>query len=219
MGNEQKTGKYLSVIVLEDNDGDFVLLEDHLIEAYNTVKISRCETFDDFMQLNETKPDFNFDLILLDLHLPDKSGIQLIEKVLSINLQVPIIILTGYAELTLAKESLKLGVEDFLIKDEISPKNLLKSIEYALSRSLYIKYIQAQNEKLRNIAWTQSHVVRAPLARIMGIINLIETEKENLEDLMFWLKQLRVSSDEMDAIVTKITEEAQEIQFLNKNNE
>jgi len=218
MGNEQKAAKYLSVIILEDNDGDFVLIEDYLIEAYNTVKIIRCKTFDDFVELKETKTDFNFDLILLDLHLPDKSGIQLIEKVLSIKLLVPIIILTGYAELTLAKESLKLGAEDFLIKDEISPGILLKSIEYALSRNLYIKHIQAQNEKLRNIAWTQSHVVRAPLARILSIINLIETEKENLEDLMFWLKQLRISSDEMDAIVKKITEEAQEIQ-LNKNNE
>jgi len=116
----------------------------------------------------------------------------------------------------LAKESLKLGVEDYLIKDEISPAILLKSIEFALSRSFYI---QLQNEKLRNIAWTQSHVVRAPLARILGIINLIETEKENIEELIFWLKQLRVSSDEMDAIVKKITEEAQEIQFFNKNNE
>lgn len=218
MGNEQKTGKYISVIVLEDNDGDFVLIEDYLIEAYNTVKISRCETFGDFIELIETKPDLNFDLILLDLQLPDKSGIQLIENVISIKPLVPIIILTGYTELTLAKESLKLGVEDFLIKDEISPENLLKSIEYALSRSLYIKHIQAQNEKLRNIAWTQSHIVRAPLARILSIINLIETEKENIEDLMFWLKQLRVSSDEMDAIVKKITEEAQEIQ-LNKNND
>lgn len=218
MGKEQKSGKYLSVIVLEDNDGDFVLLEDYLIEAYNTVKISRCKTFDNFMQLKETKPDFNFDLILLDLQLPDKSGIQLIENVLSIKLLVPVIILTGYAELTLAKESLKLGVEDFLIKDEISPGILLKSIEFALSRSLYIKHIQAQNEKLRNIAWTQSHVVRAPLARILAIINLIEMVIEDPEELTFWLKQLRVSSDEMDAIVKKITEESQEIQ-LNKNNE
>lgn len=218
MGKEQKSGKYLSVIVLEDNDGDFALLEDYLIEAYPTVKISRCETFDDFIQLKESKPDFNFNLILLDLHLPDQSGIQLIENVISIKTQVPVIILTGYAELPLAKESLKLGVEDFLIKDEISPGILLKSIEYALSRSLYIKHIQAQNEKLRNVAWTQSHVVRAPLARILAIINLIEMVIEDPEELTFWLKQLRVSSDEMDAIVKKITEESQEIQ-LNKNNE
>lgn len=217
MGNEQKSGKYLSVIVLEDNDGDFALLEDYLIEAYNTVKISRCETFDDFIQLKETETNFNFDLILLDLHLPDQSGIQLIENVISIKTLVPVIILTGYAELPLAKESLKLGVEDFLIKDEISPGILLKSIEYALSRSLYIKHIQAQNEKLRNVAWTQSHVVRAPLARILGIINLIESEKYKMNDLKFWLTQLRISSNELDGIVRKITKEGEELLFKKEN--
>lgn len=217
MGNEQKSGKYLSVIVLEDNDGDFALLEDYLIEAYNTVKISRCETFDDFIQLKETETNFNFDLILLDLHLPDQSGIQLIENLISIKTQVPVIILTGYAELPLAKESLKLGVEDFLIKDEISPGILLKSIEYALSRSLYIKHIQAQNEKLRNVAWTQSHVVRAPLARILGIINLIESEKYKMNDLKFWLTQLRISSNELDGIVRKITKEGEELLFKKEN--
>lgn len=90
--------------------------------------------------------------------------------------------------------------------------------QFALSRSQYVTQMEAQNEKLRNIAWTQSHLVRAPLSRILGIINLIEMQQDNLDDLMFCLKQLRVSSDEMDAIIRKITEEAQEIQ-LNKINE
>ena len=218
MDTEQNKAKYLSVIVLEDNEGDFVLLEDYLIDAYNTIKISRCETFNDFIHLKETNPDFNFDVILLDLHLPDSSGIQLIEQLLSMNFKIPIIILTGYAELRLAKESLKLGVEDFLIKDEISPGILYKSIEYALSRSSYIKQIQAQNEKLRQISWAQSHIVRAPLARILGIINLIEIKKNDMNDLMFWLSQLRISSNELDDIIRKISKEAQEI-LTKKENE
>ncbi|MFX6036039.1 hypothetical protein ABTE74_21885, partial [Acinetobacter baumannii] len=83
------------------------------------------------------------------------------------NIHVPIIVLTGYADLSLAKDSLKLGVDDFLIKDEVTPSILHKSIEFAFSRSQYVNYIEAQNEKLRNIAWTQSHIVRAPLARIL----------------------------------------------------
>jgi FixJ family two-component response regulator len=216
MKKSQGHKKDLSVIVLEDNDGDFVLIEDYLIEVYKTVKIKRCENYSDFLQKKETIVDF--DIILLDLHLPDLSGIDLVENILALNLHIPIIIFTGYTDLTLAKESLKLGIEDFLIKDEVSINILHKSIEYALSRNLYIKHIQAQNEKLRNIAWTQSHVVRTPLARMLGIIDVIETEKGDLEDLMFWLKQLKVSSQEMDVIVRQLTEEAQEI-ILKKNNE
>ena len=81
----------------------------------------------------------------------------------------------------------------------------------------YAQDIEAQNKKLRNIAWTQSHVVRAPLAKILGIINLLELEKENYDNLMYWLSQLKVSAQEMDEIVKKITEEAQEIQSNQAN--
>jgi hypothetical protein len=42
----------------------------------------------------------------------------------------------------------------------------------------HINTIEVQNAKLKNIAWTQSHVVRAPLSRILGIIDLIEGNGE-----------------------------------------
>jgi hypothetical protein len=51
----------------------------------------------------------------------------------------------------------------------------------------HINTIEVQNAKLKNIAWTQSHVVRAPLSRILGIIDLIEGETENFSEMLFWL--------------------------------
>lgn len=218
MNKIQNMSKQLSVVVVEDNDGDFVLIEDFLIETFKTVQIERCDSYSDFEEFKNNE-NGKYDLILLDLHLSDFSGLDLIQRVVSDKFQVPIIILTGYSDINLAKESLKLGVEDFLIKDEITPSILHKSIEFAFSRSQYVTHIEEQNKKLRNIAWTQSHVLRAPLSRILGIVNLIEMETDGLDDdLLFLLKNLRVSSNEMDEIVNKITEEAQEIQ-LNKNNE
>jgi FixJ family two-component response regulator len=206
--------KDLSLIVLEDNDGDFVLIEDYLIESFKTVQIKRCESYNDFEELLNNKSGITFDLILLDLQLPDLSGLDLSKKIVATNIQVPIIILTGYSDIYLAKESLKLGVEDFLIKDELTPSILHKSIEFAFSRHQYVTHIEEQNNKLRNIAWTQSHVVRAPLARILEIINLIEMEEDDLDvDLMFLLNQLRVSSNEMDEIIKKIIAEAHEIKL------
>jgi hypothetical protein len=71
----------------------------------------------------------------------------------------------------------------------------------------HINTIKIQNAKLRNIAWTQSHVVRAPISRILGIINLIEGEKENFDQMQFWLEQLKISTNEMDAIVQNIIKE------------
>lgn len=70
-----------------------------------------------------------------------------------------------------------------------------------------LKTIQLQNEKLREIAWTQSHMARAPLARMMGLVNLIKNypnsdiEKSDILDL--FLK----SAEEFDRIIKEISEQ------------
>ncbi|EMS33924.1 hypothetical protein C943_04243 [Mariniradius saccharolyticus AK6] len=79
------------------------------------------------------------------------------------------------------------------------------------AKKLAEEKIKEAYEKLKSIAWTQSHLVRAPLARISGIINLIETQKDSLDDLMYWLDQLKISSEEMDEIIKTIIKDAQYI--------
>jgi signal transduction histidine kinase len=75
----------------------------------------------------------------------------------------------------------------------------------------YIQTIEIQNKKLRSIAWTQSHEVRAPLSRILGIMNMIELQPDDRDEILFWLKQLRVSSNELDDIIKKIVHETRQI--------
>jgi len=71
----------------------------------------------------------------------------------------------------------------------------------------HIKTIETQIKKLRNIAWTQSHEVRGPLSRILGLINLIEEHKDSFDDILFFSKSLKDSSNEMDEIIRKIVNE------------
>lgn len=66
------------------------------------------------------------------------------------------------------------------------------------------KDLKLRDKALRKIAWTQSHVVRAPLSRILGIINLIEDQPTSIDEISFWLTQLKTSTNEMDDIVKKI---------------
>lgn len=204
----------LSIIVIEDNEGDYVLVEDYLYEKFKSINIHHYPDFKSVATYLQSK-DWVCDLILLDFHLPDLKGIELVKNILALSPKIPVIILTGYADLPLAKQSLELGIDDFLVKDEINPNLLHKSVEFAISRSNYVRQIENQNMKLKNIAWTQSHVVRAPLAKLLGIINLIETFNEDYKDLPFWLTQLKIASNEMDEIVRNIIQEAQ-IFDLNK---
>lgn len=325
----------LSVLVIEDNQGDYILIEDYLLEKFEHIKIFHCIDFASavaFIQNNKGK----LSLILLDFILPDKEGMALVNEILSFDLKIPVIMLTGYTDLGMAKNSLQVGISDYLIKDEINPTILHKTILFALNRNSFIiqiekeknnyenlfnfspqptwlidgktlkilhaniaaqkKYgislndflnmsftqlhpkaeeqlikeklilkqeasqekhfthyvfnqqeikvniyfkeininskndlivqsndisetlhhintIEIQNSKLKNIAWTQSHVVRAPLARILGIINLIEEKAINEEELPFFLTQLKVSSNELDDAIKTIVEQAKQLKL------
>lgn len=82
---------------------------------------------------------------------------------------------------------------------------------FEISRNNYVRQIEIQNEKLKNIAWTQSHIVRAPLARMLGIMDVIEDNNESLDDTLMWLKHLRDSANELDNIVKNMVNEAQHL--------
>ncbi|MEN9840157.1 MAG: hypothetical protein RL177_1636, partial [Bacteroidota bacterium] len=58
---------------------------------------------------------------------------------------------------------------------------------------------------LRDIAWTQSHVVRAPLARLMGVVALMELEKPTDSELDELVNIILTSAHELDAIITDIS--------------
>ena len=67
----------------------------------------------------------------------------------------------------------------------------------------YLRTIEAQNKTFREISWMQSHMVRAPLARILGLIQLLNRPNETDRDEM--LKYLELSANELDDIIKKIT--------------
>jgi PAS domain S-box-containing protein len=140
----------LTVLIIEDNLGDFVLIEEYLHEKFNLIEIIHVATFANAIEcLQNGKVEVS--LILLDLHLPDINGLDLINKLLSYNFHVPIIVLTGYSDLGLVNKSLQLGVYDYLVKDEINPVILHKTIVFALNRSDFVHQLEEEKKNYENI--------------------------------------------------------------------
>lgn len=84
-------------------------------------------------------------------------------------------------------------------------------------RNQYFRTVELQNKALQDIAWTQSHIVRAPLARLMGIVD--QLKELNLEELKDWLSLVESSAHELDLIIQKITSRAQEIKFNKQSDQ
>ncbi len=83
---------------------------------------------------------------------------------------------------------------------------LQKEAQLSIMRKKSAEVLEKQNEKLKEISWMQSHVVRAPLARIMGLIPLINDLKENNIELDKMLNYLIVSANELDDVIGDITD-------------
>ena len=105
--------EHLTVLVIEDNPGDFVLVEDYLEEKFEKVDIIHFTNFENSLDyLNKFKDEVS--IILLDLNLPDLQGIELINSILAKDFGIPIIILTGYSDLDMVQKSLQLASQIFV---------------------------------------------------------------------------------------------------------
>ncbi len=85
--------------------------------------------------------------------------------------------------------------------------DITQKVKYEKLLKQHTEELERSNTALKKIAWTQSHVVRAPIARILAVINLLEEQPDSLEEISFWIKQLKISTCEMDEIVKKIINE------------
>ena len=108
--------KNIKILLIEDNLGDTYLIEENLEEfADFSYEIKNVETLNEALSVLDNQP---FDVILLDLVLPDSHGINTFLSIHNINPLVPIIILTGVSDKTIESYAIKEGAHDFLIKGQ-----------------------------------------------------------------------------------------------------
>ncbi len=133
----------LQVLIIEDNEGDFLLVTNYLSKVFPFANIIHCTYLAAAIALLKQQ---TVDIILLDLSLPDSNGEQSIKQLKALNGLPPVIILTGLADKQTGINSLRLGVQDYLIKDDINGAVLQKSILYSIERER-IQVQMAQSEK------------------------------------------------------------------------
>ena len=98
----------------------------------------------------------------------------------------------------------------YIIRDELGVAvRIIGASQDISERVIHLKAIEAQNKQLQEIAWIQSHIVRAPLARIMGLIDLLNIEEEMPDELKKLLGFILNSAKEFDEIIKTISNKSQ----------
>lgn len=120
------------VLLIEDNPGDARLIQEYLTDIKTdefTLHIA------DRLQKGLEILDNEFiDVVLLDLKLPDSEGLNGVEQIFNVAPNIPIIILTGLNDETTAINAVKMGAQDYLVKDRVDSELLLRSIRYSIER-------------------------------------------------------------------------------------
>ena len=123
-------------MLIEDNLGDIVLIKSMLDNKEDLFKVKIVESLEDSLKiLNKS----DFDIILLDLGLPDSNGFETFIQIYELYPHIPIIIITGLEDEELGLRSLKKGAQDYLIKGQINSKILSRSIKYSIERQTALR--------------------------------------------------------------------------------
>ncbi len=95
----------------------------------------------------------NFDVILIDLNLPDCTGLDTIYEVESQASNTPIIVLTEQDDNELASQALQSGAQDYLVKGQIDRSTLERSIRYAIERNRLLEQLEESKRLQRHLAY------------------------------------------------------------------
>ncbi len=136
----------INILLIEDNPADSELVSIFLKGIYaNKSALARTDSLRTGIQLLETEA---FDVIILDLSLPDSWGLDTFNKLHAKAPETPIIVLTGFEDESIGIDAVKMGAQDFLLKGKIKGSDLQRSINYSIERNKLIKSLAEKTNAL-----------------------------------------------------------------------
>ncbi len=135
------------VWIIDDNAGDQLLIQEMLIDL--NFKAKHIRAFDSVSGVLEELKNDSPDVLLLDLFLPESRGVETFQLLSAVQLHFPVIVLSGLADSATALETVKLGAQDYLIKDEMTAEIIDKMILYSLERFSNLLEIKRSEQKYR----------------------------------------------------------------------
>ena len=118
----------VSVLLVEDDDGDAFLVGELFAESGATVELERVRTLDD------VPAQLDVDCVLLDLGLPGMAGLEALERLLRRPGAAAIIVLTGHAGTGQGLRAVAAGAQDYLVKGDVDAELLHRAVRYAIQR-------------------------------------------------------------------------------------
>ena len=163
-----------NVLLVEDNPGDADLVRLRLVEGKSDVHVNCVPRLSDALACLDVETPA---LVLLDLNLPDSHGAETFRRIMQKAPNVPVVILSGQDDDVLALKAVHQGVQDYLVKGDITSKQLERALRYAVERQGLLRALEVtrkQQLEFKNRFLSHvSHELRTPLTCIHQYVTLL----------------------------------------------
>ena len=174
----------LKILLVEDSSTSAMLVHNVLEggdDVHGKFALTHCKTLGEAVKCLKKE---EFDLILLDLTLPDSSGLETLSRMRTAVPDIAVVVLTATDDESIGLEALQTGAQDYLIKDETYPKLLKRSVSYARERFLIEKSLRNARDKAdtankakSDFLASMSHEFRTPMNAILGFGQMLTYNK------------------------------------------
>ncbi|MBD2082686.1 response regulator [Leptolyngbya sp. FACHB-17] len=169
----------VKVLLVEDNAAEARLLQEilkHTIECrFQLVPVQRMR---EAIALLESEA---FDVVLLDLTLPDSAGLDSLNTMLRHSPNLPIVVLTNTNDDQLAIHAVRHGAQDYLVKRQINPDTFIRSIRYAIERKQAAEALREANDILEHRVQERTRELETANQRLQQEIDRAQKIQERLE--------------------------------------
>jgi signal transduction histidine kinase/HPt (histidine-containing phosphotransfer) domain-containing protein len=167
----------IKVLLIEDNPAEAELIREYL----STVKDASFEVaWADRLATGVARLGEGIDVVLLDLTLPDSNGLETFLRTRTAAPSLPVVVLSGLSDESLAVEAVHHGAQDYLVKGEVNSNLLTRSLRYAIERMQHdaelrraMKKAEAANRAKSAFLANMSHEIRTPMNGILGMTELL----------------------------------------------
>lgn len=168
--------EFIKALLIEDNAGDAFLVRDMLANE-EAVKIDLKHVSSLTAGIGRIR-EGGFDIILLDLGLPESHGLDTLKLLLPEAGHLPVIVLTGLSDQDIGAQAVYNGAQDYLIKGDVSSGLLVRSILYAIERK------KMENEKEKLMQELRDALAKVKL--LSGFLPICSSCKKIRDDKGYW---------------------------------
>lgn len=167
----------MHILIIDDTKGDHELAMEYLADGTSHYQFYHAYTAKEGLELFRNHA---IDCVLLDYHMPDKDGLEVLKELTGGEKIVPVIMMTGDGNEFVAVTAMKLGSQDYIPKKVLNPSALRRAVERAVERGemirrveKYREQLEESNRDLEQFAHIVAHDLKAPLRAVTQHLSLI----------------------------------------------